>query len=381
MTDTPTRRPVEAAPAVQPRQRRWELPGAWQIKRWVRRSTDRLTAARLRRSAREETSSPPPRENPPHAVLRRRSAQAPSPPVEEVHPRIAQRRAEVSAQAPRGDREWGAARVLRWVLVSVTLLVTAVAAALFSPFADLDELTVVGVTDEPASIVREATGLTPGTAMFGIRPAEVRGRLESIGWVTHADVDVSWPDKVTVTVTPARPVALLDSGTLDKGDLDKGNGALRLLTSAGEVLDRDSAGPLMGFAGGLPTVTIEGSEPAGSALAARLLQELRPSTLGALEGLDIVGDSSVVLELAATRLPDMGDIDGPEGDWRIEVDMGDASDLPAKSLAVESMLDGTVERSCMERVDVSVPTRVTVRRSAGCTMPDGEQATEEGEDR
>lgn len=287
-------------------------------------------------------------------------------PRAEVHPRIARRRAEVAAAGPdepEPKRSFG--RVLRWALLGTALAGTAVAALLFSPLADLDQLEVRGVTDEPARVVREASRLTPGTAMFGIRASEVRGRLESIGWVAHVDVQVLWPDTVAVEVTPHRPVGVLDGGS--------GRGAAALLTASGHLLEPDEAGPLEGFATGLPSVGLPASESRQDReLAAGVLGQLRPVTAGALESIDLGDGSGLTLRIDARALPDnTSDSPDPDGEWLVEVALGDAADLPAKALAIESVLSGTVERACMERVDVSVPTRVTIRRAAGCTIPGG----------
>ncbi|MCZ7630472.1 MAG: hypothetical protein M5U19_16190 [Microthrixaceae bacterium] len=59
----------------------------------------------------------------------------------------------------------------------------------------------------------------------------------------------------------------------------------------------------------------------------------------------------------------------PGGSAEAELVLGDAEDLPAKAVALESLLSGAVELGCLERADVSVPTRVTILRSAGCTIP------------
>ena len=399
MTDTRPRRPIATEPARPPRSR--PVFRGMRRPRWTRRAAERLSRFHLpsvpaflrrgtidlRGSARDATlrGTAPATDRP--RDIRQRSA----PPV---HPRIAQRRAEVAGTPPQmpsgppsaksaggavanapGWRErvsWG--RALRWGLLSVALVGTAAAGLLFSPLADLDELRVQGVTDEPAELVREASGLTPGTAMFGIRPRDVRDRLESLGWVAHADVSVRWPGTVSVAVTPERPVGVIVDGGSTTAPV--------LLTSSGELLDAESAGPLIGFAPALPDLELDPSDAAGLSTAVQVLEQLRSSTTVPLRSIALEGDSAVVLKLDPDLLPGSNPESASSTDTApIEVDMGDSGDLPAKSLAVESVLSGAVERACMQRIDVSVPTRVTIRRTPGCTMPGGESDAEPEQNR
>lgn len=273
------------------------------------------------------------------------------PDAPEVHPRIARRRAEVRRQS-RSPR-----RLLRWLPIVFAVGATALVAALFSPLVDLDHLEVVGLEGEPEARVREVVALDAGTALFGIRPAEVRARVESIPWVVHADVDVRWPDRVVVEATPHRPVALLHRSA----------GEQAVLTASGERLTRDEAGPLWAWAENTPELHL----PPGAGVALRedavtLLTQLRPVTTSMLEEVDLDDSGTVGLVLTV-----------PGVDAPVEVYMGAPEELPAKAMALDAVLGGAVQTACMERVDVSVPTRVTVLRSDGCTVPDPDDGVDD----
>jgi hypothetical protein len=251
---------------------------------------------------------------------------------------------------------------------------TVVVAGLFSPLADLDHLEVRGLEGEPAVAVREVSGLVTGSAMFGVRPAEVRARVESLPWVAHADVDASWPDTVTISVIPHRPLALMESPE-ESSDGQPLAGRSVLMTS-GVVVDAADLGPLGPFTTGLPAVTVGSSsqvapiDPDGSVVeysevARNVLVQLRPVTAEAVTGLSVEASGAVTL---VARVPG--------GSAEAVLALGGPEDLPAKATALESVLSGTVELACLERVDVSVPTRVTIQRSGGCTIPSPGEAAE-----
>lgn len=257
--------------------------------------------------------------------------------------------------------------------MGVAVLCTLVVAGLFSPLVDLDHLTVEGLEGEPAAAVRDVSGLVVGTAMFGVQPTEVRRRVESLPWVAHADVDARWPDTVTVSVTPHRPLAVMappdDSSEPRRGD------ARPVLTTSGEVLGAEDLGPIGAYTRGLPVVSVDptykgsvgsdGGESQPAEVVRDVLEQLRPTTSEMLSELRVGASGAVTL---VARVP--------EGSSEAEFVLGDSEDMPAKALALESLLSGAVELGCLERVDVSVPTRVTMLRSAGCTIPPSGEPTE-----
>jgi len=160
-----------------------------------------------------------------------------------VHPKFQLRRAQVAAGEARKR-----IRVRTVVLVALCA-VTVVVLSLFSPFLDMDRLDVNGLEGEPAELVREASGLDPGTALFGLSPSEVRDRVEGLPWIAHAAVEVRWPDEVAVQVTPQRPVALVADGV---GPAD------RIATSTGLVGDFEEMAPLVPFTGSMRTLRLDG---------------------------------------------------------------------------------------------------------------------------
>jgi hypothetical protein len=274
-----------------------------------------------------------------------------------VHPRIAGRREEV-----RTEQRQSRSRI-RMLALAVAVALTVAVAVLFSPLFDMDHLLVEGVEGAPAAQVSEASGLDGGPALFSIDASEVRDRIESLGWVAHAVVRIRWPDRVEVLVTPHRPVANVAVGDDDPA---------ALATASGRVLSYEEAGPLLAFSGGLPVVrtqddplrTGDGAEPgrAAPALAEALLalDMLGPATMSAV-GEMRSGDEGLTLSLAA----------GPAAG--AQVALGPPQGLPEKAQAAEAVLSGTVELRCMERLDVSVPSRTIIQRVAGCDLPPVEQ--------
>lgn len=284
-----------------------------------------------------------------------------------VHPKIARRREQVSRRSRRGRA------LLRWGSVGVAVLCTLVVATLFSPLVDLDHLTVQGLEGEPAAEVRDVSGLVPGTAMFGVRPSDVRRRVESLPWVAHADVDARWPDTVTVTVTPHRPLAVMQAA--QGAPVGAHPGGRSVLTTSGVVLDAEDLGPVSAFAEELPVLSVDPSyaAPGGPEVAERHLSEVSRKVLGQLR--PVVAGAVTELRMGAAGTVTLV-ARVPGGSSEAEFVLGDAEDLPAKAVALESLLSGAVELACLERVDVSVPTRVTILRSTGCTIPTSGEAAE-----
>jgi len=266
-----------------------------------------------------------------------------------VHPRIAGRRDEVAREGR--DRR----RRIRWIGLGVAGLLTASAAVLFSPLFDMDHLLVSGVEGPPADAVSAAAGLPGGSALFGIDPAEVRERVEELDWVAHASAEVVWPDRVELEVTPQRPVALVAPGAGEPA-------AIAMAT--GSVFAFGDVEPLVPFTAGLPVLRLEegvalddiGSSGAAEALLA--LSSLGPVTAATVS--EVTVDEAGRITFAA----------GPGGLEGAQLVIGEPVLLPEKAEALEAVLSGRVELACLSRLDVSVPSRVTIQRLEDCAIPD-----------
>ncbi len=269
-------------------------------------------------------------------------------PAPGVHPKIASRRDEVAEQTRTTNRR---AR-FRWISVGVAATLTAVVALLFSPLFDLDHLDVSGIEGDPAAEVRDVAGLDEHTAMFSVRPSAVRGAVQGLPWVAHAAVTVHWPDRVDITVTPHRPVAVLAAGARDAA-------ADSMLTASGRVLSYEDAGPLLGFAASLPTVRL-GTPLDDEATSAE--------TLAVVSLLDSLGPvtSSLVGELLVDDAGRASIVAGPGPIEGAEMVLGPIDRLPEKAQALEASVAGAIDLCGIRRVDVSVPSRVTILRDGGC---------------
>lgn len=291
---------------------------------------------------------------------RRRHGDAePAPPTAvEVHPRIAVRRDQVADAAHRRRR-----RILLGS-ASVAGVVAASVGALFSPLLDLDHLAVSGVEGDPAAEVLAVSELERGVAMFAIRPAEVRRRVEDLPWVAHAEVSAEWPDSAAVHVLPHRPVAVVARGDAEP---------VALATASGRILAFEDVDVLVPFTAGLPVLRV----PEGIGDPERP-RELR-GVLAVLEGVrpatrSVVGEARVDDGGQLTLLAGPGALDGAE------FELGNMSAMPEKVHALEAALGGSIDLTCVSRIDVSVPSRMTVQRDPACVVPGPEDA-EIAEDR
>ncbi len=241
-----------------------------------------------------------------------------------------------------------------WRIAGATTLTAAAVGALFTPALDVDRVEVRGVAEPVAQSVREAAGITTGQALVGVDPAETRARLESVPWVSHASVHLAWPNRVLISITPHRPMALLAQGD---GAPD------RVLSATAELLTPADAAAASTAAGADPAAS-----PERVVRIAALDGADDPTLLRAVALLGSLGPAGAA-NLGDLRVTDQGDLSfsGRGAVQGAEVVLGQPESLPEKLQALESMLGGAVDLDCLERLDVSVPERIIVRRSPGCT--------------
>ena len=114
------------------------------------------------------------------------SVQAPGIP----HPRIAQRRSAVSAEATRaGDR---VRRRVLWSFLLLGLVILCGFLTTRSELLDVDEIRVNGTEYTPAADVLSTAGIARGEPLLGLDLAEARMRIAQLPWVEQVYSSRSW---------------------------------------------------------------------------------------------------------------------------------------------------------------------------------------------
>jgi cell division protein FtsQ len=269
-----------------------------------------------------------------------RSRARPAAPVRPVlDPRLSARRIAVR-------RDEGRRRLRRLAWIGGALL--AVAAALGStrtPLLDLDHIEVAGdarVGDAEVLAAIAAAGIRPGRPLADLDLGQAEAALEQLPAVQDAEVVRHWPGGVEVRLTERRPVAVV--GVAGGRAVIGADGTVIAL----EPLDRAPATPGLVLVDGPATLVVGDRFEAAELLdvAAAMPPSLVPlvAAVGAGEG-----SGAVDLRLAGGGV----------------VHLGSAEQLAAKLLAAATVLH-EVDGTCLDAIDVRVPSAPTVTRRAGC---------------
>jgi len=246
-----------------------------------------------------------------------------------IDPRISARRTEVTRQLGR--------RRLRLVggLVAGAALLAGGWSLLHSSWFSARAVTVVGATHETRAQIETAAGLTRHPPLMDVNTGAAVLGLERLPWVRSASVAVHWPDGVRIVVSERVPQLVMSTS----------GGQWAELSTGGRVLADVPARPP-----GL--ILVAGPQlpgPPGSVLGV-------PDQLG--------------LRVASTLPPSFRTqvtaVHVEPGDWvqlamttPIVVDIGTASQLPAKYEDVSAILAGATLHDG-DVIDVSVPDAPTV---------------------
>jgi cell division protein FtsQ len=101
-----------------------------------------------------------------------------------------------------------------WALMVVGIIAVLAGGwwVLNSPLFDLRTLQVSGNRHLSVDAVRTAAGLTEGTSVLWLSPADVERRLELDPWILRADVERTLPGTLSVSVVERTPVAVVSAG-------------------------------------------------------------------------------------------------------------------------------------------------------------------------
>ncbi len=124
-----------------------------------------------------------------------------------MEPRVAERRRSVSEERAR--------RRLRWILITIAL--TAVGAFGFwlirSPLLSVSTVDISGAERSNPAWVLSELGVGVGTPTIDVNGGAIEQAIEADAWVASADVSVTWPGRITITITEHDPVAPVRAGS------------------------------------------------------------------------------------------------------------------------------------------------------------------------
>ena len=229
-------------------------------------------------------------------------------------------------------------RRLSWGAALAGLLAVAVG-AFFSPLLDVDAVRVTGGARTGEAAILEALGIGPGKAMVLVDSTAAAEAVMRLPWVERAEVDRDWPGTVLVSVDERRPEVAVPSP----------DGRFTLVDGVGrELAAVDQPGPGVPVLEGMAVEPRPGSvlEEAKGALA--VVAALPPSVSGRLARLSVREDG-VILAVRA------------DGENEAEVVLGPPTDLPAKVLALATLLE-EADLVNLRTVDLRVPAAPVLTR-------------------
>ena len=245
-----------------------------------------------------------------------------------MDPRISARRTAVIRQQGR--------RRLRVVVVGLvgTALVVGGWFLIHSPVFSARSVTVTGNVHETAAQVVAQAGLASQPPLLDVNAGAAAARIEQMPWVASAAVHVSWPDGVHIVVTEETPRFVVSEA----------GGRWASVSADGRVLTVSATRPpglllAVPQAPGAPGTVLPERDAAGLLVASTL-----PASFAAqVTGVTVEPAGWVQLSMTTP----------------IAVDIGTATELPAKFEDVSSILAGAALHNG-DVIDVSVPDAPTV---------------------
>jgi cell division protein FtsQ len=118
-----------------------------------------------------------------------------------IDPRIRNRRIEVKREAGR--------KRLRVTLIVLCIVLALGTAYLIveSPMLDVDHVRITGMTHLQPAEVQRAAGVDLGSPLLRVETGKVRGRVEQLPWIEHANVSLRLPGTLRIAIQERVPVA------------------------------------------------------------------------------------------------------------------------------------------------------------------------------
>lgn len=122
-----------------------------------------------------------------------------------IDPKLMERRKEVAEDKARRN----VGRLLRLMIAAA--VIGALVWLALSPYLSVSEVRVAGVTVSDTYRTLAVEDVVAGTPMILLRAGEVEKALERDPWISHADVDLEWPDTVMVHIDERVPAAWVET--------------------------------------------------------------------------------------------------------------------------------------------------------------------------
>lgn len=250
-----------------------------------------------------------------------------------VDPRFRARRIAVRRDAGR--------RRLRRLLVLVAIAAVAGAGALVlhSPVLDIDRIAVAGTRNVDRAAITATAGLAAGDPILLSDLDAAERRVEAMPWVASATVTRDLPANVSIRVVERRPTAVVAAGD-----------AAVLVDRSGRVLGDAPDHPLVPYV----RVVTGGAVPAAGTTVD---DAIAPAIRIAATVHDMPGSPVAAVHLEPSLRLDLADGG--------VVELGDEADLDTKVQAFRTVY-ARVDRSCLELLDVRVPTHPVLTRDPTC---------------
>jgi cell division protein FtsQ len=262
----------------------------------------------------------------------------------------------------RPDRPAEPARVhhsRRWILIAAIILVVVLAAAAvslyLSPLFSIKEVQIQGAGREPVAELLKLADVPTGATLLRVDTTQIAQNLKSDIWISSVQVQRHFPDTLVIAVTERAPFAVAELV-----DPTAKNGLNPWLLSAdgvwlGSALDLSKLGATVQNSEVTGLVQIQGLTAAVEGQIGQVAGDPQmKAAIAVLSGLGSDFESTV----ASVDVTNATDID-LKLRTNVEIDFGDASDIPDKVKAIQALQDA--HPNAITYMNVRTPAKSTYR--------------------